>query len=106
MYWIQRFFAQVAELSPKQLDFLTHPDHRSHEAWGALDSKFAEPTGIGVARYIAMPERPGVAEVALTVVDDYQRIGAGSLLHACLHLTASRACMRSRNPRCAAVVRA
>lgn len=85
-----RFFAQAAELSPKQLDFLTHPDHRSHEAWGALDLKYAEPTGIGVARYIGLPERPGVAEVALTVVDAYQRIGAGSLLHACLHLTASR----------------
>lgn len=85
-----RFFSQASELSAKQLDFLTHPDHRGHEAWGALDMKFAEPVGIGVARYIAMPERPGVAEVALTVIDAYQRIGAGSLLHACLHLTASR----------------
>lgn len=85
-----RFFSQAAELSSKQLDFLTHPDHRSHEAWGALDLKHAEPTGIGVARYIALPERPGVAEVALTIVDAYQRLGAGSLLHACLHLTASR----------------
>ncbi len=85
-----RFFAQASELSAKQLDFLTHPDHRSHEAWGALDLKYAAPTGIGVARYVSLPERPGVAEVALTVVDAYQRIGAGSLLHACLHLTASR----------------
>ena len=85
-----RFFAQAAELSAGQLDFLTHPDHRSHEAWGALDLKYAEPVGIGVARYVGLPERPGVAEVALTVVDAYQRIGAGSLLHACLHLTASR----------------
>lgn len=85
-----RFFSQASELSSRQLDFLTHPDHRSHEAWGALDLKFSEPTGIGVARYIALEERPGVAEVALTIVDAYQRLGAGSLLHACLHLTASR----------------
>ncbi len=85
-----RFFSQASELSARQLDFLTHPDHRSHEAWGALDLKYAEPIGIGVARYIAMPERPGVAEVALTIVDAYQRLGAGSLLHACLHLSASR----------------
>ena len=85
-----RFFSQASELSPKQLKFLTEPDHRQHEAWGALDLKGPAPTGIGVARYVSMPERPGVAEVALTVIDAYQQYGAGTLLHACLHLTASR----------------
>lgn len=85
-----RFFSQASELSPKQLKFMTEPDHRQHEAWGALDLKGPEPTGIGVARYVALPERPGVAEVALTIIDAYQNHGAGTLLHACLHLTASR----------------
>lgn len=84
-----RFFSQAAELSPKQLDFLTHPDHRGHEAWGALDLRGPTPRGIGVARYVALPERPGVAEVALTIVDAYQNHGAGTLLHACLHLSAA-----------------
>jgi len=85
-----RFFSQASALSPKQLKFMTEPDHRQHEAWGALDLKGPEPNGIGVARYVSLPERPGVAEVALTVVDAYQQYGAGTLLHACLHLTASR----------------
>lgn len=84
-----RFFSQAAELTPKQLDFMTHPDHRSHEAWGALDLRGPVPRGIGVARYVGLPERPGVAEVALTIVDAYQNHGAGTLLHACLHLSAA-----------------
>lgn len=84
-----RFFSQAAELSAGQLAFLTHPDHRSHEAWGALDLNSAPPRGIGVARYVALPDRPGFAEVALTVVDTYQNHGAGTLLHACLHLSAA-----------------
>ncbi len=85
-----RFFSQAAELSAKQLAFFTQLDHVKHEAWGALDLREKEPVGIGVARYIGLTERPGVAEVALTIVDRYQNIRAGTLLHACLHLTASR----------------
>ena len=85
-----RFFGQSSQLSTRQLQFLTQLDQVRHVAWGALDLGVDGQPGIGVARYIAMPEAPGSAEVAITIVDHYQHHGAGTLLHACLHLTATQ----------------
>ena len=36
--------------------------------------------GIGVARYVRDPNHPEVAEVAVAVIDDWQRRGVGTLL--------------------------
>ena len=40
----------------------------------------AAPKGIGVARYLRDPTDPAIAEVAVTVMDDHQRRGVGTLL--------------------------
>lgn len=75
-----RFHADVRELSEQQLDYLTKVDHVDHEALVAIDLDRPEDPGVGVARYIREPYEPEVAEAAITIVDDYQGQGAGTIL--------------------------
>jgi GNAT superfamily N-acetyltransferase len=72
----RRFFSPVAHLSERQLDYLTVVDHRDHEALVAL----ADDTGdlVAVARYVRT--RPGVAEPAIVVSDDWQGRGLATQL--------------------------
>jgi len=60
------------------LRYLTDIDHRDHEAMTAPDEETGE--GVGVARYVRDRERPHMAEVAVTVIDDWQARGVGTLL--------------------------
>jgi RimJ/RimL family protein N-acetyltransferase/nucleotide-binding universal stress UspA family protein len=72
----RRFFSPVAELSKRQLDYLTDVDHHDHEALVAVDP---ETGGLaGVARYVRTD--PEVAEPAIVVGDDWQGRGLGALL--------------------------
>ena len=75
-----RFHAEIDELTEEQLDYLTQVDHHDHEALVALDEDRPEIPGIGVARYIREPHEREVAEAAITVADEYQGLGAGTLL--------------------------
>ena len=74
----RRFLAPKPELSEANIHYLTEIDHHDHEAMIALDEATAE--GIGVARYVRDSERPDAAEVAVTVIDDWQARGLGTLL--------------------------
>ena len=74
----RRFLAPVSELSEPMVRYLTEIDHRDHEAMIALDEKTGE--GVRVARYVRDRERPDAAEVAVTVIDDWQGRGVGTLL--------------------------
>ena len=74
----RRFLAPMPELSEATVRYLTEIDHHDHEAIIALDEATGE--GIGVARYVRDRDRPTVAEVAVTVIDDWQRLGVGGLL--------------------------
>lgn len=69
-----RFGQGRGDLTRKELDYLTQVDQRSHVAWGAV----IEDTAAGVGRYIVDGE--GCAEMAVTVVDRYQRRGLGRAL--------------------------
>lgn len=74
----RRFLAPTAELSEDTLRYLTEVDHRDHEMVIAVDEQTGE--GLGVARYVRDGERPDAAEVAVTVIDDWQGRGLGTLL--------------------------
>jgi nucleotide-binding universal stress UspA family protein/GNAT superfamily N-acetyltransferase len=74
----RRFFTIKDTLPPAQLAYLVDVDHRDHEAIIAIDPSSGE--ALGVARYIRLKEDGDVAEVAVTVADDWQRRGLGRAL--------------------------
>ncbi len=76
----RRFFAAPSRLSDADLEYLTDLDYHDHFAWVAFAIDERGQPGIGVARYIRDPTRPDHAEVAVTVLDDYQHRGLGTLL--------------------------
>jgi RimJ/RimL family protein N-acetyltransferase len=74
----RRFRERIDRLTQQQLTELTHVDHHSHEALVAFDAATGE--GIGVARYVRVPDDPTRAEVACTVIDPWQGRGVGTAL--------------------------
>jgi len=73
-----RFLGRKDRLSAAELRYLTDVDHHDHEALGALDQ--AGGRGVGVARYVRDAEDPHAAEIAITIVDDWQGRGLGTEL--------------------------
>ncbi|MEX2280507.1 MAG: GNAT family N-acetyltransferase [Acidimicrobiia bacterium] len=71
-----RFLAPSDRLSSRQLAYLAEVDHHDHVAWGALDGDAAA----GVGRWVRLEADPSTADVAITVLDDYQGRGIGRLL--------------------------
>ncbi len=84
---VRRFLAPVAQLSDAMLAYLTELDGVDHFAWMAVHADHPD-LGLGVARYVRMMDEPTVAEAAITVVDEYQGRGLGTVL---LGLLAARA---------------
>jgi|SRR6478672_8852076 GNAT superfamily N-acetyltransferase len=66
--------------APLLADGFTDVDHHDHEALGALDH--ADGRGVGIARYIRDAADPQAAEIAVTVIDDWQGRGLGTELMA------------------------
>ena len=73
-----RFLAPKKDLSPAELRYFTDVDHHDHEALVALNP--ADGRGVGIARYIRHSEDPHAAEIAVTIVDDWQGRGLGTEL--------------------------
>src|SRR3954452_25205469 len=63
----RRFASPVPRLPERQLDRLVDLDHHDREALVAYDPVTGE--GLAVARWAPEPGHPGVAEIALTVMD-------------------------------------
>jgi RimJ/RimL family protein N-acetyltransferase len=73
-----RFLVPTEQLSPELVAYLTEVDHHDHEALVAEGATNGEP--IGVARYVKVVDQPDTAEVAITVVDRWQRRGVATEL--------------------------
>ena len=73
-----RFLGPKKQLTPAELRYLTEIDHHDHEALGAVDRSSG--LGVGVARYVRSFEDAQAAEIAVTVVDEWQRRGLGTEL--------------------------
>ena len=77
-----RFLGVKKELSAAELRYLTDVDHHDHEALAALDRAGGQ--GVGIARYVRDAGDPQAAEIAVTIVDDWQGRGLGAELLAAL----------------------
>jgi RimJ/RimL family protein N-acetyltransferase len=77
-----RFLGVVGDLSDAMLDYLTNVDQKDHVAIVATvtSDDLKEERGIGVARFIRVAGERDVAEAAVTVTDEMQRKGVGTLL--------------------------
>jgi RimJ/RimL family protein N-acetyltransferase len=84
----RRFMTALDELTEEQVRYLTEIDYENHMAWVALDPTKPDRPGLGVARYVRLPDEPTVAEAAVTVVDSHQGRGLGSILLGVLGLSA------------------
>src|SRR3954453_20699550 len=74
----RRFFTIKNKLSAAELAYLVDVDHHDHEAIIAIDPSSGE--ALGVARYVRFKDDAEVAEVAVTVADDWQWRGLGRAL--------------------------
>ncbi|MGH8875350.1 MAG: GNAT family N-acetyltransferase [Acidimicrobiia bacterium] len=80
-----RFMSSTETLTRAQLAYLSELDYQDHFAWGVLH----EGAGIAVGRYIRLTDDRRSAEVALTVLDEFQGKGVGRLLVEALAVVAN-----------------
>ncbi|HSQ63281.1 MAG TPA: GNAT family N-acetyltransferase [Polyangiaceae bacterium] len=95
----RRFFGAIEDLDARTLEYLTNVDGVDHVAIVAVMESLDLKTerGIGVARFVRTKEDPKVAEMAVTVVDDMQGKGVGTLLsHAAVNAALARGIERFR----------
>lgn len=90
-----RFFQPPEALGPDELEYLTNIDYQNHFALAVLLLGGVTPTGIAVGRYLRDPAEPTTAEVAVTVMDAYQRRGVGTLLTRALSEVAAQRGIRT-----------
>jgi len=75
-----RFGSPPDQLSPRELERLLDLDYDGRFALAAFVVHDGQPRGVGVARYARRMDDPTIAEVAVVVLDAYQRRGIGTLL--------------------------
>lgn len=73
-----RFLAPKHELTVAEVRYFTEVDHHDHEALVAVSRLTGK--GLGVARYIRNPGDPASADIAVTVLDQWQGRGVGTAL--------------------------
>lgn len=80
-----RFFGFMKELTEEQIEDLLNTDKKDHVAWAAFDIVDDDAIGIGVGRFRRSTVNPLEAELALTVIDEYQDKGVGTVLLAIMY---------------------
>jgi RimJ/RimL family protein N-acetyltransferase len=76
----RRFLTPKRSFSRTELRYLTEVDGRDHVALVAEHPSGPARRLIAVARFVRLAQDPDAAEVAITVADDWQGRGLGSLL--------------------------
>lgn len=91
-----RFLQSRPRFSERELHYLTHCDNVDHFALvlAITDDSGKEVDAVGVARCIRDKDHPHQAEVAIVLVDEWQRHGGGSRLLKALAAVAWRAGIR------------
>ncbi len=90
---VQRWFYPKMRLTEAEIEALVSPADDDHGAIVAvqLDAGDAEAEPIGMARFVRSREDPAAAEIAITIVDDWQGLGIGRiLLHRLLAMMSER----------------
>jgi GNAT superfamily N-acetyltransferase len=90
---IQRWFYPKMRLTEEEIAALVSPIDDDHGAIVAIElgSDGSEKAGIGMARFVRSKESPDSAEIAITLVDDWQGLGIGRiLLHRLLAMVSER----------------
>jgi RimJ/RimL family protein N-acetyltransferase len=90
----RRFLTPKRSFSRTELRYLTEVDGRDHVALVAEHPSGPARRLIAVARFVRLAEDPDAAEVAITVADDWQGRGLGSLLSEQLAADARRVGIR------------
>ena len=75
-----RFLSPIRKLSEYQLRSLIDVDNLNHVALGVKDIGRRGKPGIAVARFVRLEAEPQTAEFAITVIDEYQNRGLGTML--------------------------
>lgn len=84
-----RFFAVRSKLTLKQLVFFTEVDGKDHVAWGIVNESGPTLQPVGIGRLVRVKEEPETAEIAIAIVDAYQKKGMGRILFCILNLVAN-----------------
>jgi RimJ/RimL family protein N-acetyltransferase len=83
-----RFMGSKKEFSETELEYLTNFDGWNHYALG-LEERERPFRGVAVARLVRSSIDSKEAEIAITIIDDYQKLGLGTLLIKLLALAAA-----------------
>ena len=83
-----RFLGSKKEFSPEELEYLTNVDGWNHYAIGMEEQQIPN-RGIAIARLVRSLIDPIEAEIAITIIDEYHRLGLGTLLMRLIVLAAS-----------------
>lgn len=75
-----RFFALKLDLSPGELSYFTEVDFLHHVALVAEVDCASHRRLVGVGRFVRDGRQPDRAEIAITVIDEFQGKGLGRLL--------------------------
>ena len=85
-----RFFAVRSKLNREQLVFFSEVDGINHVAWGIVNESGPTHQPVGIGRLVRSEDEPETAEIAIAIVDAYQRKGMGKLLFCLLNIVAGQ----------------
>ena len=74
----RRFFTIKRDFTEREREFFLNVDFINHVAMVALTQEAGEPAIVGGGRYVVV--KPGKAELAFVVIDEYQGQGIGGAL--------------------------